>query len=135
MAIKRTKRELEIIKECKLFLSKNPKLKKRKLNKIKNLEKRLYYIKVWFITESMPIHNLKNFDKRCYYGASCYHLDHICSIHEGFKNKIPPEIIGNIKNLRFIPAKENMDKGYKTVERVLKETIKRGKNFNKKNNI
>jgi len=116
MAIKRTKRELEIIKECKLFLSKNPKLKKRKLNKIKNLEKRLYYIKVWFITESMPIHNLKNFDKRCYYGASCYNLDHILPISYGFHNNIPPEKIGNISNLRFIPSEENIKKGFKLTE-------------------
>jgi hypothetical protein len=31
----------------------------------------------------------------------------------GFKEKIPPEKVGNIKNLRFIPYTENLDKGFK----------------------
>jgi hypothetical protein len=129
MTVKKTKRELELLKECKLILAKNPKLKKRKLNKIKDLEKRLYYIKVWSITESMPIHTLKNYEKRCYYGPSCHHLDHVLPISYGFHNKIPPEKIGHISNLRFIPSEENIKKGYKLTEesnKILKK-IKRVK--------
>jgi hypothetical protein len=112
--LKRTKKEKEILSECRKIIKLNPKLKKRKLNKIKDLEKRLYYLKVWYITETQPLSKLKNSEKRCFFGKSCYHLDHIYPISLGFKNKIPPEVIGNIKNIRFIPAKENMDKGNKT---------------------
>ncbi len=38
------------------------------------------------------------------------HLDHNVSVHNGFKNNIPPYIIGHWTNLRLIPAKENMKK-------------------------
>jgi hypothetical protein len=31
----------------------------------------------------------------------------------GYKDKIPPEKMGNIKNLRFIHYTENLDKGSK----------------------
>ena len=130
-----TEKDKILLSECKKLLKENPAIKKRKLTVIKNLEKRLYYIKVWVITESQPLHILKGSDRRCFRGKSCYHLDHICSIHEGFKNKIPPEIIGGIKNLRFIPALQNINKGYKVTKNRLQETIRRGKNFNKKNNI
>jgi hypothetical protein len=108
--IKRTKREKEILSECRKIIKLCPKLKRKKLTKIKDLDKRLYYLKVWFITESQPLSKLKDFDRRCFFGKSCYHLDHIYPISKGFKNKIPAEVIGNIKNLRFIPAKENMEK-------------------------
>lgn len=130
-----TEKDKILLSECKKVIKENPNLKKRKLTVIKDLEKRLYYLKVWAITESQPLHVLKGHDRRCFRGPSCFHLDHICSIHEGFKNKIPPEVIGNIRNLRFIPAKQNMDKGYKTTKSRLQETIRRGKSFKKKNNI
>lgn len=42
---------------------------------------------------------------------SVYHLDHIYSIHQGFKDNIPPYIIGHWTNLRLIPATENCSKG------------------------
>lgn len=44
-----------------------------------------------------------------------YHLDHIIPMEYGFANKIPPEHIGHICNLRFIPAKENMLKSAKLI--------------------
>lgn len=135
MKILLKEKDQELLSECKKLLKENPDIKKRKLHLISDLEKRLYYIKVWVITESQPLHVLKGHDRRCFKGKNCYHLDHICSIHEGFKNKIPPEIIGGIKNLRFIPALQNINKGYKVTKSRLQETIKRGKIFNKKNNI
>lgn len=49
------------------------------------------------------------------------HLDHIYSINEGFKNSVPPEIIGHWTNLRLIPKKENSSKGsncHKTKEQL-----------------
>jgi hypothetical protein len=40
-----------------------------------------------------------------------YQLDHKFSIAEGFKQNIPPYIIGGIKNLEFIPWEDNRKKG------------------------
>ena len=114
--VKRTQREENILKECRSLIRKNPKLKRKKLHRMKNLDKRLYYIKVWVITESQPLHKLKNSDKRCYMGKGCYHLDHIVPISKGFTDGIPPEKIGSFTNLRFIPAKDNMSKGHKMTE-------------------
>lgn len=114
--VKRTKKEQKLIQECRVLVRQNPKLKKRKLSKIKNLEKRLYYIKVWIITESQPLHRLKNSDKRCFRGKNCYHLDHRVPISHGFNNNIPPEKIGSLSNLRFIKAEDNMRKGHKLTE-------------------
>lgn len=39
-----------------------------------------------------------------------YDLDHIYSKKEGFRNKIAPEIIGSVINLRYMPASENRSK-------------------------
>lgn len=41
------------------------------------------------------------------------HIDHMYSISEGFKNNIPPYIVGNINNLRLLEARENIKKGSK----------------------
>lgn len=135
MAIPKSKRELELIQECRVLIRKNPHLKKRKLNTIKDLEKRLYYIKVWIITESQPIFKLKDYDKRCFRGSGCHHLDHIVPISHGYLNKIPPEKIGSITNLRFIPSEENMKKGYKITEeshKVLRKFKRKGDIYKKK---
>ena len=97
--------KLEIRKICKKF----PKIK-QKIKNIKDLDKKLYYARVWEVTESQPLHILENFDKR---GWKNYHLDHIYPISKGFLEKIPPEKLGNIKNLRFIHHEENIKKGSK----------------------
>lgn len=123
-----TEREKEIIKECKSILKKNPNLKKRRLNNIKDLEKRLYYYICWFVTESQPLHVLRNHNRRCFKGINCYHLDHIVPIVHGFYNNIPPEKIGSLSNLRFIRSTVNMRKGHKlTTEshKVLKKLKRR----------
>ena len=75
-------------------------------------EKKLYYNNVWRVTNNQPIEILENFDKR---GRNDYHLDHKISISGGFRKDISPEIIGNIKNLRFIPYRENLSKGTKSI--------------------
>jgi len=108
-----TEKDKSLLNECKILLKKNPNIKKRKLTVIKNLEKRLYYIKVWSITESQPLHLLKNSEKRCWKGPSCFHLDHIYPISMGFVNGISPEKIGSMSNLRFIRSTVNMRKGHK----------------------
>jgi len=53
-----------------------------------------------------------------------YHLDHIFSIIEGFKQKIPPHIIGHYSNLKIITAKANCSKRGdcgKTVEQLYED--------------
>ncbi len=86
---------------------KHPKIK-QKIKNIKDLEKKLYYAMVWEVTEEQPLQILENSDKR---GWKNHHLDHIYPIAMGFHNKIPPKKVGNIKNLRFIPYKDNLSKG------------------------
>ena len=108
-----TEREKLLITECKKILKEHPNLKKRKLNVIKDLEKRFYYLQVWAITEQQPLHVLKGHDRRCFKGPSCFHLDHIVPISHGFYNNISPEKIGHISNLRFIRSTVNMRKGHK----------------------
>lgn len=70
-----------------------------------------YHKKVRSITNKQPIENLENYNKRGPSGfEGNYHLDHIFSIAEGFRNNIDPEIIGNIINLKMIPWRENLIK-------------------------
>jgi predicted transcriptional regulator len=88
---------------------KYPKIK-QKIKNIKDLDKKLYYAIVWEVTEQQPLYILENSDKR---GWKNHHLDHIYPISMGYKEKIPPEKVGNIKNLRFIHYTENLDKGSK----------------------
>ena len=88
---------------------KYPKIK-QKIKNIKDLDKKLYYAMVWEVTEQQPLYILENSDKR---GWKNHHLDHIYPISMGYKDKIPPEKVGNIKNLRFIHYTENLDKGSK----------------------
>lgn len=127
MKIVLKEKEQELLIECKKILKANPNLKKRKID-FNDLEKRLYYLKVWAITESQPIHLLRNYDKRCFRGKSCYHLDHVVPIIHGFYSKIDPEKIGSLANLRFIKSEVNMRKGHKLTEashRVLRKLKRR----------
>jgi predicted transcriptional regulator len=97
----------KIYYKIRKITKKYPKIK-QKIKSIKNLEKKLYYAKVWEVTEEQPLRILENSDKR---GWKDHHLDHIYPIAMGFHNNISPKKIGNIKNLRFIPYKENLRKG------------------------
>lgn len=81
-------------------------------NKLSQKEK--YYKEVRRISENQPLHLLENYDKRGQTGQEdAYHLDHIIPISYGLLNDIPPQIIGDISNLRFIPWEENLTKGSK----------------------
>lgn len=93
-----------------------PKLKRRGLNKITNPDKRIYYLRVWFITEIQPLNKLPNYHKRCWNKSSCYELDHILSIAHSYLEGIPPHLVGSLENLRFIPKKENRDKSFNLTE-------------------
>jgi hypothetical protein len=80
---------------------------------------RIYERKVRNITNQQKLETLKNYDKRAVYhknknNKDVYHLDHKVSVYEGFKNNIPPYIIGNISNLEMIPAEKNLRKGRKS---------------------
>lgn len=46
------------------------------------------------------------------------HLDHIYSISEGFKNNIPPYVIGHWTNLRLLPKIENSSKGARCAKTI-----------------
>lgn len=78
-------------------------------------EYELYKKQVRNITNLQPIHLLENYEKRGkgYENEDAYHLDHIYPISKGFKNRIPPEVIGDISNLKFIHWLENLKKSNK----------------------
>jgi len=66
------------------------------------------------LTKQQPLHQLEHYDKRGPNGKDgAYTLDHIISVAFGFKNSIPPEEIASISNLRMIPWKDNIVKGWK----------------------
>lgn len=59
------------------------------------------------------------------HGSNNYHVDHKYSRADGFKNGVPPEIIGHVANLRFIPWTENLLKSSEssiTLEELLSAT-------------
>lgn len=69
-----------------------------------------YRRKVYYWTNKNDLSCLNYYDKRALKG---YHLDHKYSITEGFRNNVPPKVIGNINNLEFIHYKDNCSKGTK----------------------
>jgi len=82
------------------------------------LEFKKYRRKVYYWTSKNDLTQLEHHEKRALLG---YHLDHKYSITEGFKNKVPPKVIGSIYNLEFIPYNANISKGTKcsiTLERL-----------------
>lgn len=81
---------------------------------------KLYSADVWKETNK-HIHLLENFDKRGR-GSDDYHCDHMYSIHQGFKDNVPAEIIGSIFNLEMINSRVNMSKNIKcsiTLDKLL----------------
>lgn len=47
-------------------------------------------------------------------GQKTFHVDHIYSIMDGFKNKVSPLIVSHPANLRILEAKKNSSKGAKS---------------------
>jgi hypothetical protein len=74
------------------------------------LEFKKYRRKVYYWTSKNDLTQLENYNKR---GRVGFHLDHKYSITEGFKNKVPPKVIGSIDNLEFICYTDNLSKGTK----------------------
>lgn len=100
-------------------------LKKYNVLSIKELDlllpdKTLYYKNVWRCTYKQPLILLNNYRPERKNG---YAIDHIYPISHGFKNNIPPEIIGNISNLQMLPFKENESKSDKII--IIPEIIKK----------
>jgi hypothetical protein len=85
---------------------------------------KLYRQKCWQITYQQPLHTLENFHLRGRAGIpNAHHIDHMVSVNFGFLNDVDPAIIGNIKNLRMIPYRENIAKGPRcsiTLDELLK---------------
>ena len=74
------------------------------------LEFKKYRRKVYYWTSKNDLTQLENYNKR---GRVGFHLDHKYSITEGFKNKVPPKVIGSIDNWEFICYTDNLSKGTK----------------------
>jgi hypothetical protein len=74
------------------------------------IEFKKYRRKVYYWTAKNDLTLLDHHEKRGKFG---YHLDHRYSITEGFKNNVPPKVIGSIYNLEFIPYNVNIVKGTK----------------------
>ncbi len=55
-------------------------------------------------------------------GRSTFHVDHIYSVLDGFRNEIAPSIISHPCNLRILEAKKNSSKGRKS-EITLEELL------------
>jgi hypothetical protein len=68
---------------------------------------------VWSETNK-NVHLIPNYDETkrglCKINLDNYQVDHIISITNGFKLDIPPEILGSVLNLQFIPWRENLEK-------------------------
>lgn len=80
-------------------------------------DKERYYRAVMSITKLQNISILEHYEKRARGpDDNAYHLDHIYPVIQGFENGIPPELIGDISNLRFIPWRENISKSDKLLE-------------------
>lgn len=137
MALKKNKKGFKLFETTEVEIYRiMPKLKKRSLDNIKNNKKRLYYLRVWLVTEMQPLKKLKNFTKRCWGRSSCYELDHILPIAHAYLENIPPHLVGSIDNLRFIPKKENRDKSFRLTEdshKILRK-FKRKQDIYKKRN-
>ena len=94
---------------------------KIKLSYKKDLEKFLYYFKVWQLTEENAT-NLKDISNR----GKDYHIDHIIPISYGYKYNIDFSIIGSLSNLQLISKKDNFNK----CTNITEQTKKALKNLN-----
>lgn len=72
-------------------------------------EKERYNALVWALTEQQYKNHYAKIPD-AHLRSPEYHLDHIYSISEGFKQQIPAEVIAHYTNLRVIPASLNCSK-------------------------
>lgn len=76
----------------------------------------LYILEVIRETKKQDLTKLIDYDKLGHIRENGYHLDHIYPKSKGFDNNIPPELIGDIRNLRIIPGIDNVKKGATIIE-------------------
>jgi hypothetical protein len=73
----------------------------------------LYKFNVWLYTEKTYKENYLTINPKNFKRGFEYHLDHKFSISEGFKQNIPPSVIGGVNNLEILTRNENCSKGKK----------------------
>jgi hypothetical protein len=73
-------------------------------------DRQLYYLEVIRETKKQDLVSLDNYKKIGPTNSGGYHVDHIYPKSKGYDNKIPPQLIGDIKNLRIIPGYDNVKK-------------------------
>jgi len=85
------------------------KLRKTDIEKLNDWESYVYKVRSLTKRNARKYSNLIEGKKQ-----NDYHLDHIVSISDGFNNNIDIEIICHYVNLRYISAKENLIKNYRS---------------------
>lgn len=106
------------------------KLSSAALNRYSDIDRpalQKYHLEVINITKKSWKNHFIKINPNSLQRSNELHLDHIYSINEGFKNNIPPEIIGHWTNLRLIPKIENSSKGskcHKTKEQLYEDYYK-----------
>jgi len=106
---------------CKFCYYESLKIDSKDIEKFEKYSKKIRYsVRTTFRKYSDLIDpgNLKNTDKEN------YHIDHIYSIYDGFKNNIDPNIISSYINLKVIKKSENLSKG-KRSEMTKEELLER----------
>lgn len=83
----------------------------------KDLERYVYFYKVWRLTE-LNAPNVKDIDKR----SKEFHLDHIIPVNYAYLHGIDFSVVGSIENLQIISMQENFKKGSLLTGKV-KETF------------
>jgi hypothetical protein len=97
-------------------------------------EYKKYRKMVWRITNQNNLTLLENHEKRGSHrkDENAYHLDHIFPISKGFFYELDPELIGDVRNLKFIPWFENVSKNNNILiipEHIKEEYEKRKKSY------
>jgi hypothetical protein len=81
--------------------------------KEKRLLRSIYYAEVKKITTVTWIEHFDKINPSRLCRGNDWHLDHIYSVQQGFRNNIPPYIIGHWTNLRILSGSKNSSKGMK----------------------
>lgn len=75
---------------------------------------RAYNQKVQVITEQHWRNHQNRLNPNNIKRSSDWHLDHIFSLQEGYRNNVPPEILGHWTNLQLLPGRVNEAKAQRS---------------------
>lgn len=103
--------------------SKRPEIIEKLKDPDKN-EKERYYEEIAFYTRHSWYNHYSKINPNNYKRGNEYQLDHIFSRNEGWKQNIPPEIIGHWTNLQMLEKEENRAKDidcWKTKETLIED--------------